>query len=153
MPAVEESILIDRPAEDVFAFVTTPENDRLWSSTAVEREREGDEPIRVGSKIRAVDKFLGRKLESTFHVTEYEPSRRSSVRIDGPVKAEGSYFLEPADGGTRFRWRMDAERGLGGVYLGRVTDPLVTMIFRRRLRGDLRRLKQVLEQHGSGAGA
>jgi hypothetical protein len=35
LPSVEESIVIDRPAEDVFAFVTTPENDRLWSSTSM----------------------------------------------------------------------------------------------------------------------
>jgi hypothetical protein len=153
MPKVDESIVIDRPAEEVFEFVTTPENDPLWTSTAVERAREGDEPIRVGSRIRAVDKFLGRKLESTFHVTDYEPSRRSSVRIDGPVKAQGSYVLEPTDGGTRFHWTMDAERGLGGLYLGRITDPLVTVIFRRRIRGDLRRLKEVLEQRGSTTGA
>jgi hypothetical protein len=146
MPVVEESIVIDRPAEEVFAFVTTPENDHLWSSTAVERAREADEPIRVGSRIRAVDKFLGRKVESTLHVTEHEPSRRSSVRIDGPFRAEGSYVLDPTNGGTRFRWILDAERGLGGLYLGRITDPLVTIIFRRRLRGDLRRLKQALEQ-------
>jgi hypothetical protein len=41
---------------------------------------------------------------------------------------------------------MDAERGLGGLYLGRVTDRLVTMVFRRQLRRDLRQLKQVLER-------
>jgi hypothetical protein len=41
---------------------------------------------------------------------------------------------------------MEAERGLGGLYLGRITDRLVTMIFRRQLRRDLRQLKQVLER-------
>jgi carbon monoxide dehydrogenase subunit G len=146
MPSVEESIVIDRPVEDVFAFVTTPENDRLWSSTAVERVREGDEPIRVGSRIRAVDKFLGRTVESTLHVTEHDPSRRSAVRIEGPFKATGRYVLEPLERGTHFRWSMEAERGLGGLYLGRITDRLVTMVFRRRLRRDLRQLKQVLER-------
>jgi ligand-binding SRPBCC domain-containing protein len=146
MPSVEESIVIDRPAEDVFAFVTTPENDRLWSSTAVERVREEDEPIRVGSRIRAVDKFLGRRVESTLRVTEHDPSRRSAVRIEGPFKANGSYVLEPLERGTHFRWSMEAEAGLGGLYLGRITDRLVTMIFRRQLRRDLRQLKQVLER-------
>ena len=146
MPSVEESIVIDRPAEEVFAFVTSPENDRLWSSTAVERVREGDEPMGVGSRIRAVDKFLGRKVESTLHVTEHDPSRHSAIRIEGPFEATGSYDLEPLERGTRFRWRIEAEPGLGGLYLGRITDRLVTMIFRRRLRRDLRQLKQVLER-------
>jgi hypothetical protein len=146
MPRVEESITIKRSADEVFDFVTTPENDLLWSSTAVERRRETDGPIGVGSRITALDKFLGRRIESTFEVTEHEPGRRSSIRLSGPVSATGSYILEPMNGATRFRWVMEADPGLGGVFLGRVTDPIVTFLFRRRLRFDLRRLKEVLEE-------
>jgi hypothetical protein len=76
MPRVEEEIVINSPPERVFAFVTAPENDRLWSSTAVERRVESDRPIEVGTRINAVDKFLGRRIASTFEVTEHEPSRR-----------------------------------------------------------------------------
>jgi uncharacterized protein YndB with AHSA1/START domain len=146
MPRVEEDIVIARPPEDVFAFVTAPENDLLWSSTAVERQVESDGPIRVGTRIKAVDKFLGRRVESTFEVTEHEPNRRSAIRfVSGPIRAEGSYTFEPTTAGTRFRWTLETPPGLGGLYLGRVTDPLVTWIFRRRLQRDLRRLKAVLE--------
>jgi uncharacterized membrane protein len=146
MPRVEEEIIIQRPPEDVFAFTTAPENDRLWSSTAVERRVESDGPIQVGTRIKAVDKFLGRRIESTFEVTEHEPNRRSAIKfVSGPVRAEGTYTFEPASGGTRFRWTLQAPPGLGGLYLGRVTDPLVTWIFRRRLQRDLRRLKEVME--------
>jgi carbon monoxide dehydrogenase subunit G len=146
MPRVEEEIVIDRPPEDVFAFVTDPENDREWVSTAVERQREKEGPIGVGSRIRAVDKFLGRRIESTLEVTEHEPNTRSAIRLEGPISASGTYVLEPENGRTRFRWVLDAEAGLGGLYLGRVTDPLVTFIFRRRIRSDLRRLKGALER-------
>ena len=145
MPRVEEEIVIARTPEDVFAFVTTPENDLDWVSTAVERRRESDGPIGVGSKIRAVDKFLGRRIESTLEVTEHAPPNRSSIRLQGPISASGTYALEPAGAGTRFRWSLDAEPGLGGLFLGRITDPLVTFIFQRRIRGDLRRLKETLE--------
>jgi carbon monoxide dehydrogenase subunit G len=145
MPHVEEEIVIERPPEDVFAFVTTPENDHEWVSTAVERQREKEGPIEIGSRIRAVDKFLGRRIESTLEVTEHEPNTRSAIRLEGPISARGSYLLEPMDGRTRFRWILDADAGLGGLYLGRVTDPLVTFVFRRRVRSDLRRLKDALE--------
>jgi hypothetical protein len=37
---------------------------------------------------------------------------------------------------------MEAERGLGGLYFGAITDSLVTMIFRRQLRRDLRQLNK-----------
>jgi uncharacterized protein YndB with AHSA1/START domain len=73
MPRVEEEIVINSPPERVFAFVTAPENDRLWSSTAVERRVESGRPIEVGTRINAVDKFLGRRIASTFEVTEHEP--------------------------------------------------------------------------------
>jgi carbon monoxide dehydrogenase subunit G len=146
MPRVEEEIVIDRPPEEVFAYVTTPENDLEWVSIAVERRRAGDGPIDVGSRIQAVDKFLGRRIESTLVVTEHAPSTRSAVRLEGPIAANGAYVLEPAGTGTRFRWSLEAEPGLGGVFLGRATDPLVTFVFRRRIKGDLRRLKDVLER-------
>ena len=153
MPRVEETILIERPPDDVFEFVAAPENDHRWFGTAVERIREPDEAIRVGSKVHAVDKFLGRRIRSTFEVTEHEPPRRSSIRMDRPFAASGSYVLEPADGGTRFRWIMDADPGLGRLYLGRIADPLVAGIFRRGVRGDLRRLKRVLEESRADAGS
>jgi carbon monoxide dehydrogenase subunit G len=146
MPHVEEEIVIDRPPEDVFAFVTTPENDREWISTTVERQPEKEGPIGVGSRVRAVDKFLGRRIETTFEVTEHEPNTRSAIRLEGPIAARGTYLFEPVDGGTRFRWALDADAGLGGLYLGKLTDPLVTFVFRRRVRADLRRLKDALER-------
>ena len=146
MPRVEEEIVIERPPEEVFAFVTTPENDLEWVSTAVERQREQEGPIAVGSRIRAVDRFLGRRIESTLEVTEHAPPTRSSVRLEGPIKAQGSYVLEPENARTRFRWALDAEAGLGGLYFGKLTDPLVTLLFRRRIRFDLRRLKAALER-------
>jgi hypothetical protein len=145
MPRVEERIVIEQSPEEVFAFVTTPENDHLWVSTAVERHLESPGPIGIGSRIRAVDRFLGRRVESVFEITEHEPNTRSSIRLEGPIAARGSYLLEPLDGRTLFRWILDADPGLGGLYLGRMTDPLVTLLFRRRLRFDLRRLKTVLE--------
>jgi carbon monoxide dehydrogenase subunit G len=146
MPRVEEEIVIDRPPEQVFVFVTTPENDKEWVSTAVERQREKVGPIEVGSRIRAVDKFLGRRIESMLEVTEHQPNARSAIRLEGPIAARGRYLLEPVDGRTRFQWILEADPGLGGLYLGKLTDPLVTLLFRRRVRGDLRRLKDVLER-------
>jgi len=151
MPRVDERITIDRPPEEVFAFVTTPENDYLWVGTAVERRREPEGPIGVGSKIHAVDRFLGRRIESTLEITEHEPSSRSTIRLRGPISAEGTYEVAALGGRTSFRWTLEAEPGLGGLYLGRITDPLVTFMFRRRVRFDLRNLKEVLETRAGPA--
>lgn len=95
MPRVEEAIVIDRPPEEVFAYVTTPENDREWVSTAVERQREGEGPIGVGSRIRAVDRFLGRRIESMLEVTAHEPNTRSEIRLEGPIRLGGAICSSP----------------------------------------------------------
>jgi hypothetical protein len=150
-PREEESIVIGRPPAAVFEFVMTPENDLLWSSTAVERSVDLDEPIGVGSRIRAVDKFLGRRIGTVFEETEHDPPRRSAIRLDRPFAASGTYVLDPVGSGTRFRWLLEAEPGLGGLYLGRLTDTLVRGIFRLRLRRDLARLKGILEQRNTAA--
>lgn len=50
MPAVEESILIDRPADVVYRFPTDPANVPRYSSNIVDYEKLEDRPIRVGSK-------------------------------------------------------------------------------------------------------
>jgi hypothetical protein len=59
--------------------------------------------------------------------------------------------FDDGNGRTRFVWTLDAESGLGGLYLGRITDPLVTLLFRRRVRWDLRRLKEALESSTEGS--
>jgi hypothetical protein len=144
-------VRIDRPIAEVFAFVTTPANDRQWMGTAVERRLETEGPLRPGAKVHAVDKFLGRRIESTFEVIVHHPNTRSAIQVEGPIAAEGVYELEPVDGGTLFQWTLDAEAGLGGLYLGKLTDPLVTLLFRRRVRFDLRRLKETLERPTEGS--
>jgi len=151
LPRVSEQVRIDRPVDEVFEFVTTPANDREWMGTAVERRPETEGQLRQGAKVQAVDKFRGRRIESTFEVIEHQPSSRSAIRLEGPIAAEGLYELESTNGGTLFRWTLDAQAGLGGLYLGKLTDPLVTLLFRRRMRFDLRRLKQTLESRPNGA--
>jgi Polyketide cyclase / dehydrase and lipid transport len=149
MPHVSELVRIERPAEEVFEFVTTPENDRQWMGTAVERRPEPEGPLHPGARVQAVDRFLGRRIESTFVVIEHEPNARSAIRLEGPIAAEGVYELRSINGGTLFHWTLDAKAGLGGLFLGRFTDPLVILLFRRRMRFDLRRLKQTLESRPS----
>lgn len=46
MPAVEESILIDRPSDVVYRFTTDPANVPRYSSNIVEYEKLEDGPIR-----------------------------------------------------------------------------------------------------------
>ena len=142
----ELSVVIDRPMEEVFAFATEPENEPLWQSTSLETEQTSGGPVGVGTTFRNTSKFLGRRIDSTYEVTENEPPRRQCVRAtSGPIPGSGCYLFEPAEGGTRFTQRFEAE--IGGFF--RLAEPLVGRAIRRQMDVDMATLKDLLEAGGT----
>ena len=138
----ELSVVIDRPIEEVFAFATEPENEPLWQSTSLETEQTSGGPVGVGTTFRNTSKFLGRRIDSTYEVTGNEPPRRRCVRVtSGPIPGSGCYLFEPAEGGTRFTQRFEAE--IGGFF--RLAEPLVGRAIRRQMEADMATLKDLLE--------
>ena len=86
----EHSVVIERPIEEVFAFVTDPNNDSLWQSRTLETEQTSEGEVDVGTTWRNISKFLGRRIDTTMEVTENEPPRRQCVRVtSGPIPGEG----------------------------------------------------------------
>ncbi len=141
----ELSVVIDRPIEEVFAFATEAENEPLWQSTSLETEQTSGGPVGVGTTFRNTHKFLGRRIDSTYEVTENEPPRRQCVRVtSGPIPGSGCYLFEPAEGGTRFTQRFEAE--IGGFF--RLAEPLVGRAIRRQMDVDMATLKDLLEAGG-----
>ena len=143
----ELSVVVDRPIEEVFAFATEPENEPLWQSTSLETEQTSGGPMGgVGTTFRNTSKFLGRRIDSTYEVTENEPPRRQCVRVtSGPIPGSGCYLFEPAEGGTRFTQRFEAE--IGGFF--RLAEPLVGRAIRRQMDVDMATLRDLLEAGGT----
>jgi len=146
----EHSMVIDRPIEEVFAFVTDPNNDPLWQSTSLETEQTSEGAVDVGGTFRNTSKLLGRRIESTYEVTENEPPRRQCVRItSGPIPGEGCYLFEHVDGGsTRFTQTFEAE--VGGFF--RLAEPLVGRVIRRQMEADMGTVKDLLESRQEEGG-
>ena len=145
MPRAEASIVINRPIEEVFEFLTDPANNLLWQGGASESERTSEGPAGVGQTGRLVLTFLGRRMESTWETTEYEANRVMAYKsTSGSVGYEGRWTLEPVEGGTRYTYVLDTESGLGGVF-GRLADPLVGRLYQRQMQADLGNLKELLE--------
>ena len=142
MVKVEASVDINRPIEEVFAYVTDPTKAPEWSSLTLESRLEGGGPIGVGSRIRAIGKFLGRRVESTAEVTRYEAPTIFSMReISGPGHLEIERQLESVGKGTRYRSRLAGEAG--GLF--KLADPIVASLMKRAVETDLHTLKTLLE--------
>ncbi|MGH8775276.1 MAG: SRPBCC family protein [Jiangellaceae bacterium] len=142
---VEESIIMDRPPEDVFGFLSVRTNDPVWMASVTESEwLDPTEPMGVGRRGRMVMKAMGRR-EFVDEVTEYEPGRRIAHRsVSGPMEIRTACIVEPAGEGCRAIVLYEPVRLPGGV-LGRMTAPLTARIVRRNFRADLARLKDILE--------
>jgi uncharacterized membrane protein len=142
---VEESIIIDRPAEEVFGFLSVRTNDPVWMASVTESEwLDPAAPMGVGRRGRMVMQAMGRR-EFLDEVTEYEPGRRIAHRsVAGPMVIHTACIAEPAGNGCRATVRYEPERLPGGV-VGRLTAPLTARIVRRTFRADLARLRDILE--------
>lgn len=73
------TITIDRPPAEVFAFLARFENVPLWNEAIRETRKISPGPVGVGSRY-VQTRSLPTRREETFEVTEYEPDRSLAIR-------------------------------------------------------------------------
>src|SRR5215207_4531137 len=98
------SVVIERPPEEVFAYVSDLRNVPEWGALSGEMRKETEGPPEVGARYTADLTFLGRRLAISYEVSAYEPPRLFAFRsLGGPFRDEYNYTFEAAEGGgTRF---------------------------------------------------
>lgn len=140
---VVTEIEIRRPRDEVSAFAVDPVNATAWYKNIKEVEWETGPPVVVGSRVRFQAQFLGRRLDYTYEVQEFEPGRRFVMSTaQGPFPMETTYTWEDAgDGATRMTLR---NRGESSGFAA-VAAPIMTRAMRRANEADLRRLRARLE--------
>lgn len=145
MPVTEDSIIIERPREEVFDFLTTTENTPLYNSSLIEIEQLSDR-VEKGSKARGVVRVAGRKMEWTAEITEHHrPDRYTMRSLEAPIDFEIHYELEDLGGGrTKVNFRNDAPDLKG--FWGKLGDTVVQRMYARDVRAMLGNLKELLEQ-------
>jgi uncharacterized protein YndB with AHSA1/START domain len=140
MVELEFAIVVERPPSEVFAYLTDVGNVPEWQSSAIEAVADG--PMGIGTRINEVRRFLGRRMESTLEVTEYEPDSKFSLRtLSGPVPFEVHHTLRPSNGGTSLTFVGKGEPG--GFF--RLAEGLVARQAERQFKGDFETLKDLLE--------
>jgi len=142
MARIEINLVINRPVEEVFAFVSNSENLPRWRSTSLEVKKTSTGPLAVGSTFRGRFTFLGRQFDGNLVVTEHEPNRNyASKMAEGPFPLETHYTLEPVENGTHVAFTV--EGAPGGFF--KFAEPLVVSMARRAYEADLHNLKEMLE--------
>jgi uncharacterized membrane protein len=150
VPVIDEMIEIARPAAVVFDFVVRGENLPRWDGSIVDCTRLDDDPdsstVAVGARYRGATRLLGRRIEWTTEVVDYVPgTRATSTSTSGPLSFTVTYEVDPTPAGSRLRYRLTAESGLGGAF-ARALEPIVQREQAKVVRANLATLAHVLEQ-------
>lgn len=142
--AINETVVIDRPPQNVFAYVSDLARHPEWQNKLLDAAVEGEGPIRVGTRVKQTRRVGGGTRTFTLEVTEHDPPNRLAFRgTDGPVRPQGTITLEPLEDGQRTRYA--AQLDFEGHGLGLLLAPLVRRDARSQLPESLQQLKRRLE--------
>jgi uncharacterized protein YndB with AHSA1/START domain len=140
--------IIDKPIEDVFAFLADGTNDPKFSPRVLEISKKTDGPIGVGTIFVSKVKDAGMTTDREFELTGFtEPSQirwteRSKNMITVP---SGGYDLAPADGGGT---QMTITNEFEGHGLGKLILPLALSSAKKDADAFAGRIKQAVETSG-----
>lgn len=148
MVKVEGTVVINRPIEEVFAFLTNPDNSSLWQGMVLEAKQTSEGPVGVGTTGQVVGQFLGRRMESTWEVTEFELNRKATLKTtSGPIPYMNSATLEPVEEGTKVT--LVAEYEVGGFF--KLAEPILARMAQRQAETDYANLKDLVEAQAEGS--
>jgi carbon monoxide dehydrogenase subunit G len=137
---MEHTVLIERPPEEVFAYLTDVSKLPEWQSSASEARVEGE--MGLGARVHEVRTLLGRRGESILEVTEFELDRKFSLAVvEGPLQFEVRHTLSEASGATRLDWVGEADTS----RFPRLAVSMVAGAVEAQFKADLERLKRLLE--------
>ena len=142
MNEFEITTVINRPPADVFAALLNFEKAPDWNPGLTEVRLLDDGPIKVGSTIVYVGKFLGRSYESTSACVELEPNLKySSKTVSGPFMLEIDSVLEAVEGGTKL---TNLYRGESQGFF-KLAEPVVIRLTKRQFETANENFKEMLE--------
>ena len=141
---IVRSIVIDRPVDDVFAFVADPSNDPRWCPKVLSVSQVAGNGPGPGGQWRVTHRPVPVRpaREMSYECVSWDPPRRIEWREgDGDDVIEVTYELEDAgEGSTRLTQRDEVRLGAP-----RLLQPLFKGGIGRDLDRQLRELKRLLE--------
>jgi len=140
---VQESIVINRPVDEVFAFVANFENHPKWESNFQKVKLLTSTPSGVGAQYQCDMKLPGQTATSKFEITEYQVNKKIVFEGEpaGPAKPDGSFLFEAVPGGTKIT--LVPQPKFRGFF--KLLEPMMAGYVRKQNQDHLKKLKSILE--------
>jgi hypothetical protein len=133
---------IYRPLTQVFAFVATPENDFQWQYGTLASAQITHGAMGLGSIFRVVGNLLGRRIETVYEVTVFEPNKRYGFKtVSGPVDSYTLYTFEISQAATKVTLSTETNP----KELSQPNSAMVVKQFKKQQKENLAMLKSILE--------
>ncbi len=135
---------IDRPIEEVFAFLADGENDPKFSPRVLEIAKTTDGPPGVGTTYESTVKDAGMKTKRVFKLTRFDPPNGiawTEVSKNLVTAPEGGYELAADGDGTR----LGVHNELEGHGVGKLLLPLALRAARKDADAFAERIKAAVE--------
>ena len=140
------AVVIHRPLEEVFAFVSDARNRPSWDGSVDSEELTSPEPIGVGSTVRTRMRSMGRDYALDWEIVEHDPPARQRIEsTSGPFPTSLVYDLSGDGDSTSVRFSVTGRPG-GAL---RLMQPLIARTTQRNLDRGFARLKEILEARPS----
>ena len=149
MRAFAETV-IERPIEAVWAWASDPWQWPRWQEEVLDVRVSGE--LSRGSRFNGSLESGGDAHDVEFEIVERRPPRWQVVRaLAGPYRFEGTLELSQDGSGTRVRQSVEAgpDDALAR-FLFWTARPVVRRGMRRRIEGQLARLKEMVELERAG---
>jgi len=139
---MEDSIVIYRSVEEVFAYLTDVTNWSRWNDAVGDVVQTPPGPLGLGTTLRGASEVMGRIMGWSGEIVEYELNKKVSQKMRvGPAEISAGWVFEPVEGGTRLTMRAEADSSGPMRIAGGLMDRLV----KKQVEENLARLKAVLE--------
>jgi uncharacterized protein YndB with AHSA1/START domain len=137
----EVTIHLDKPVEQVFAFLTDTSKLSTWQSNLIKSEQLTEGPLRTGSRFREVRRINNKEEEIEGEITTLEPNKRLETKTVTKPQAMVSYVLDPEQGGTRLNYKLTLETN----GLMKLMEPIMASAIKKGSEADFETLRRILE--------
>jgi uncharacterized protein YndB with AHSA1/START domain len=137
----EVTIHLNRPVEQVFAFLADTGKVSTWQSNLIELKPLTEGPLRVGSRFREIRRLGRKESEIQGEITVFEPNKRFETKTITKPQVTVSYSFEAENGGTRLKHKFV----MLTTGLMRLLEPLIAGSIKKESASDFETLKRILE--------